>query len=98
MLCASELEIQLFNPLPRPVGFPQKFQTRLDTGIDVETANINSSSQLFPAIVVYETDEYFLQRNAMQRVVGLGVGHVFVEDALAFLIWGNMESQTTWVE
>jgi hypothetical protein len=68
-LPGSDIKIKLFNFLPGPICFSQKFQTGFDTRITVETANINPSPQLLPSVMIYQVNEYLLQRNAVERIV-----------------------------
>ena len=64
--------------LSGPGRLPQKLQAGLHRRIISEAIDINSSAQLLPAIAINKAYHHFLKSDAVQRVVGLFIGHCLV--------------------
>ena len=45
------IQIELFYFFPRPIGFSQEGEARLQTGVIIETRNLNELPQRRPAVM-----------------------------------------------
>jgi hypothetical protein len=70
-------QIQRFDLFPGPGRSSQKLQARFDTGIILETLDIDAPAQFIPTVMLHEVDENHFQGYAVQGIFGLLFGHVF---------------------
>lgn len=59
------LNVEVFYFGPSPLCFTQKLQAGFDTWVIGKAANVNSTTELFPAIVVNKFCEQFFQGNTV---------------------------------
>jgi hypothetical protein len=62
------LHVEFFDLLPGPGRAAEKLQARFDTGLEIEAADVDSVTELGPAVLVDETREHHLQRDSMERI------------------------------
>ena len=79
-------DIQIFNHLSRPWRLTQKFQAGLDRWIVFETTDIDTITQLMPAIMVDQASHDSLKGFAVQRIIDLLVFHPFIIVTSAALV------------
>lgn len=60
-----QLNVEVFYFGPSPFCLAQKLQAGFDARIIGKTANVNSTTELFPAIVVNKFCEQFFQGNTV---------------------------------
>ncbi len=69
--------IQGFNFTSRPGGPSQKLQAGFDTRVIIKTPYADDSSQFLPAIKFHQPRQNHFQGDAVKRIVGLPLSHVY---------------------
>ena len=64
----------VFNFLPRPRCFPQEREAGFHGRIELKTADRNSPAHFTPTMPLHQLIEYFLQRDAVQKITGMLFG------------------------
>ena len=72
----QSFEIKLLNFSPRPGGFAQKLQARLDARIADKTINPDTLTKYFPTKTIHQMIENHLKGNTMQRIIFLFKRHI----------------------
>ena len=70
-------QIQGFNLTSRPWGPSQKLQAGLDTRVIIKTPDADDFSQFLPAMKFHQPGKNHFQSDAMKRIVGLPLSHVY---------------------
>ena len=71
-------EVEILHLLPGPGCFTQKLQAGFDGRIVPEAVDADPPGEPVPAIVLDKTGEDRLERQAVERVVGLFVAHGWI--------------------
>lgn len=72
-------QIQRFDFLSRPGRAAEKFQAGGEAGVVGKTPDVDSAAHFLPADLGDEFFEDHFQRDTVEGVVGLGVGHVLLQ-------------------
>lgn len=83
--------IPSFDLSAGPRSFAQKGQARLDTGIELEAADRDVPAHDFPAVPFHKVQKNRLERDAMQRIAGMG--WCFRHDVFALLFDSRQANQ-----
>jgi hypothetical protein len=74
-----------FHLIPRPMGFPEKFQSGFDGRVRRKAADSDAVCELIPAIFLYEAGDDDLERVAVERVFRVGIHEEVPGDQLAMI-------------
>lgn len=66
--------IHSLNPLAGPLGLAEKREARFDARVIQEAAHRQATVKFSPPVPLDERGDNFLQRNAVQRIAGMGYG------------------------
>jgi len=68
-------QIEIFDFIPGPWGFPQKLQTGLDAWIIIKAPYIDNSAQFTPPEIFHKFCENIFQSDTVKRIMGVLVVH-----------------------
>ncbi|TWT54780.1 hypothetical protein Pla22_24340 [Rubripirellula amarantea] len=78
---ADRVQVQPLNLRPRPVCRTKEFQAAVDGRFVVEAMDVDPFPQPLPAVLGDQVFQDRLERDAVQRIVGLGLVHGDIGDS-----------------